>query len=106
VELQRDAVGPLGRPVVSPLAERERRVAEDRAARTRTGLSERLRGEDAEGEPDVDDVGWKFLDGVAGTLDDLQRPAELLRVGHASFDLGERPAVEEVGRMHRVAGAA
>ena len=42
----------------------------------------------------------------SSSLDDRHRPAELLGVRHPVLDRPERPAVEEVGRMHGVAGAA
>ena len=106
VHLQPHSFRPRCGPVVAPLAERQGRVAEHRAARSGTRLGERLRRQHSERKADIDDLTRQRLDGRAGTIDDRHRPADLLRVGHPVLDRVERPAVVEIGRMRRVAGVA
>jgi hypothetical protein len=102
VKLQRDAVWPGRRPVVAPPTERQSRVAENGAACTGSRLCERLGRQHAQREPDVHHVVRQRCDGHPRALDDRHRPTEPLRVGEAVVDPLERPAVEEVGRVHRV----
>ena len=106
VQLERHILRPRLRPVVAPLPERQGGVAEHRAARAGPRLGERLRRQHAEREADVDDLARQRLDGRAPPVDDRQRAAELLRIGHPLGDRLERPAAVEVGRVRGVAGVA
>src|SRR6187401_1629067 len=62
VELEFDAVRPRRGPVVAPLTERQRRVAEHSSLRARSRLCKRLRGQHSEREADVDDLVRQRLD--------------------------------------------
>src|SRR5262249_24737729 len=56
------------------------------------------------GESGVDELGGKLVGCLFASLDDGHWEADLLGVGHAFLDAPEGTAVEQVRRVHRVAG--
>ena len=97
VDLERDSFG----PGAAELRERDGRVQEQGALGARTRLGEKLRRHRSEREPGVDDLGRQILRGEPASLHDRVE-AGLPDVGHAVGELGERPALVEIRRVHDV----
>ena len=96
-----DLDGNLRRPLAE-LGHGYARVEEERSARAGAGLSELLRRDHAEREARVDESLRKVVCRSDTALEQL-READLADVRHALVDAVERAAVEQVGRVDRVA---
>lgn len=101
VDLHRYAGGPRS----AERGDRDARVHEQGAAGTRAGLRQLLGDHHAEGEPGVDQAGAQLVGRRRSPLADRVEPG-VLGEPEALLDAGEGAAVEQVGRVDGVAGAA
>jgi hypothetical protein len=100
VDLKADAGGPR-----AELLGRDARMEENRAFRTRSGLGEHLRRQDAEREAEVDELRGQRVGGGSAAVHDRPEP-DLAGVVDSVRELGERAAAVEVGRMNSVPGGS
>ncbi len=101
VDLDRDAVRPGSE---GPLAaDREAGVEEQGSAGSGPCLCELLRRQHAEREPGVDELGRQFVGDADAALPHLVE-SDLTDVGETLVDALERASVEQVRRVHDVAG--
>ena len=89
------------RPRAAERAGRHARAEQQSPVGAWPGLIELLSGHHAEGEPGIDEFIGQLFRGEHTTLDDGVEP-NLLDVTHASFKVGEDPALEQVGDLDGV----
>jgi 4-carboxymuconolactone decarboxylase len=86
--------------------DRDAGIEQQRPARSRPCLRQLLGREHAEREPGVYQFGGQPLHRPGPARDHLVGKADLLRVPHPLLEGGEGPALEQIGHVHGVAGAA
>src|SRR5580700_8104264 len=86
--------------------DRDTGIEQQRPARSRPCLRQLLGREHAEREPGIYQVAWQPLYGPGPARDHLVGKADLPGISHPVLEGGEGPALEQVGRVHGVAGVA